>query len=71
MSPLKTAITRSRGPLFKFLAEGSLLEVRPMSINKPRGLRCKFAPVDEWLYGDIREDVIEQGASNEESRRRV
>jgi len=94
MSPLKTAITRSRGPLFKFLTEGSLqnttgskaarvklastkkgienfltgslLEVRPMSINKLQGLRCKVASVDEWLSGDIREDVIgaiEQGAS--------
>ena len=94
MSPIRTAITRSRGPLFKFLTEGSLqnttgskanrvklastkkgvenfltgslLEVRPMSINKLQGLRCKVATVDEWLSGDIREDVIgaiEQGAS--------
>lgn len=94
MSPLRTAITRSRGPLFKFLTEGSLqnttgskanrqklastkkgienfltgslIEVRPMSINKLQGLRCKIATVDEWLSGDIREDVIgaiEQGAS--------
>lgn len=94
MSPIKTAITRSRGPLFKFLTEGSiqnttgskanrvklastkkgienfltgsLLEVRPMSIDKLQGLRCKVATVDEWLSGDIREDVIgaiEQGAS--------
>ncbi len=94
MSPLKTAITRSRGPWFKFLTEGSLqnttgsranrvklastkkgienfltnslLEVRPMSIDKLQGLRCKVATVDEWLSGDIREDVvgaIEQGAS--------
>lgn len=94
MSPLRTAITRSRGPLFKFLTEGSLqnttgskanrmklastkkgienfltgslLEIRPMSINKLQGLRCKIATVDEWLSGDIREDVIgaiEQGAS--------
>lgn len=94
MSPIKTAITRSRGPLFKFLTEGSiqnttgskanrvklastkkgienfltgsLLEVRPMSIDKLQGLRCKIATVDEWLSGDIREDVIgaiEQGAS--------
>ena len=94
MSPIKTAITRSRGPLFKFLTEGSiqnttgskanrvklastkkgienfltgsLLEIRPMSIDKLQGLRCKVATVDEWLSGDIREDVIgaiEQGAS--------
>lgn len=94
MSPIRTAITRSRGPLFKFLTEGSLqnttgskanrmklastkkgvenfltgslLEIRPMSIDKLQGLRCKVASVDEWLSGDIREDVIgaiEQGAS--------
>ena len=94
MSPLRTAITRARGPLFKFLTEGSLqnttgskanrqklaptkkgienfltgslLEIRPMSIDKLQGLRCKIATVDEWLSGDIREDVvgaIEQGAS--------
>lgn len=94
MSPLRTAITRARGPLFKFLTEGSLqnttgsramrqklvptkkgvenfltgslLEVRPMSINKLQGLRPKISTVDEWLSGDIREDVvgaIEQGAS--------
>ena len=94
MSPIKTAITRSRGPLFKFLTEGSiqnttgskanrvklastkkgienfltgsLLEIRPMNIDKLQGLRCKVATVDEWLSGDIREDVIgaiEQGAS--------
>lgn len=94
MSPIRTAITRSRGPLHKFLTEGSLqnttgskakrmklastkkgienfltgslLEVRPMSIDKLQGLRCKIATVDEWLSGDIREDVIgaiEQGAS--------
>ena len=94
MSPIRTAITRSRGPLFKFLTEGSiqnttgskanrcklastkkgienfltgsLLEVRPMSIDKLQGLRCKIATVDEWLSGDVREDVIgaiEQGAS--------
>ena len=94
MSPIRTSITRSRGPLFKFLTEGSLqnttgsksnriklastkkgienfltgslLEVRPMSIDKLQGLRCKIATVDEWLSGDIREDVIgaiEQGAS--------
>lgn len=94
LSPIRTAITRARGPLFKFLTEGSiqnttgskanrqklastkkgienfltgsLLEIRPMSINKLQGLRCKIATVDEWLSGDIREDVIgaiEQGAS--------
>ena len=94
MSPIRTAITRSRGPLFKFLTEGSLqnttgskakrqklvstkkgienfltgslIEVRPMSIDKLQGLRCKIATVDEWLSGDIREDpigAIEQGAS--------
>lgn len=94
MSPLRTAITRARGPLFKFLTEGSLqnttgsrskrqklastkkgienfltnslLEVRPMSIDRLQGLRPKVATVDEWLSGDIREDVvgaIEQGAS--------
>ena len=94
MSPLRTAITRAKGPLFQFLTEGSLqnttgskanrpklaatkkgienfltgslIEVRPMSINKLQGLRCKIATVDEWLSGDIREDVIgaiEQGAS--------
>lgn len=94
MSPIRTAITRSRGPLFKFLTEGSmqnttgpralrvklastkkgienfltgsLLEVRPMSINKLQGLRPKVSTVDEWLSGDIREDVVgavEQGAS--------
>jgi phage terminase large subunit-like protein len=94
MSPIRTAITRSRGPLFAFLTEGSLqnttgsranrvklaatkkgvenfltgsmLEVRPMTINKLQGLRTKVATVDEWLSGDLREDVIgaiEQGAS--------
>ncbi len=94
MSPIRTAITRARGPLFKFLTEGSiqnttgskanrvklastkkgienfltgsLLEVRPMSIAKLQGLRPKVATIDEWLSGDIREDVvgaIEQGAS--------
>lgn len=94
MSPQRTAITRSRGPLFEFLTEGSLqnttgsmatrvkllstkkgienhltgslLEVRPMSIDKLQGLRCKVATVDEWLSGDVREDpisAIEQGAS--------
>ena len=94
MAPLRTAITRARGPYFKFLTYGSinnttgskanrtklastkkgienfltnsLIEIRPMSINKLQGLRCKIATVDEWLSGDIREDVIgaiEQGAS--------
>jgi phage terminase large subunit-like protein len=94
MSPIRTAIARARGPLFKFLTDGSLsnttgskadrqklastkkgiqnfltnslLEVRPMSIDKLQGLRPKFSSVDEWLSGDIREDVvgaIEQGAS--------
>lgn len=94
MSPIRTAIVRSRGPLFKLLTYGSLnnttgskanrqklastklgiqnfitgsiLESRPMSIDKLQGLRCKLSTVDEWLSGDIREDVIgtlEQGAS--------
>lgn len=94
MSPIRTSINRARGPLFKFLTEGSLqnttgskadrvklastklgiqnfltgsiLEVRPMSIDKLQGARCKIATVDEWLSGDVREDVIgalEQGAS--------
>ena len=94
MSPMRTAITRSRGPLFKFLTEGSLqnttgsrakrqklastkkgienfltgslIEIRPMSVAKLQGLRVKVATVDEWLSGDIREDVIgaiEQGAA--------
>lgn len=94
MSPLRTAITRAKGPLFQFLTEGSLqnttgsranrmklastkkgienfltgslLEVRPMSIDKLQGLRPRISTVDEWLSGDIREDVvgaIEQGAS--------
>ena len=94
LSPIRTSIARARGPLFKFLTEGSLqnttgskldrvklastkkgienfltgslLEIRPMSINKLQGLRCKTATIDEWLSGDIREDVvgaIEQGAS--------
>ena len=94
MSPIRTAITRSRGPLYKFFTEGSifnttgikanrtklastkkgvenfltgsLLEVRPMTIDKLQGLRPKISTVDEWLSGDIREDVvgaIEQGAS--------
>ena len=94
LSPIRTSIIRSRGPLFQFLTEGSLqnttgsranrqklastkkgvenfltgslLEARPMSINKLQGLRVKCATVDEWLSGDIREDVIgalEQGAA--------
>lgn len=94
MSPFRTAITRSRGPLFQFLTEGSmqnttgsranrvklastkkgvenfltgsLLEIRPMAINKLQGLRPKVSTIDEWLSGDIREDVVgavEQGAS--------
>jgi phage terminase large subunit-like protein len=94
MSPIRTAITRSRGPLYKFLTygpapntsnskanrqklvptkrgienllTGSLLEVRPMSIDKLQGPRPKVTTIDEWLSGDVREDVvgaIEQGAS--------
>jgi len=94
LSPIRTSITRARGPLFKFLTEGSiqnttgskanrvklastkkgienfltgsLLEIRPMSVQKLQGLRCKIADADEWLSGDIKEDVIgaiEQGAS--------
>ena len=94
LSPIRTAIARSRGPLFKFLTEGSLqnttgskanrqklastkkgienfltgslLEARPMSIDKLQGLRPKISTIDEWLSGDVREDVIgaiEQGAS--------
>jgi phage terminase large subunit-like protein len=94
MSPIRTAITRSRGPLFAFLTEGSLqnttgsratrvklastkkgvenfltgsiLEVRPMTVNKLQGLRPKISTIDEWLSGDVREDVVgavEQGAS--------
>lgn len=97
MSPIRTSITRSRGPLFKFLTEGSLqnttgskanrvklastkkgienlltgslLEVRPMKIDKLQGLRVKVATVDEWLSGDTREDpigAIEQGAAKEQ-----
>ena len=97
LSPIRTSIARARGPLFKFLTEGSLqnttgskanraklastkkgienfltsslLEIRPMSINKLQGLRNKISTVDEWLSGDIREDVIgaiEQGASKME-----
>ena len=94
MSPIRTSITRARGPLFKFLTEGSLqnttgsramrqklastkkgienfltgslLEIRPMSIHKLQGLRPKVSTIDEWLSGDLREDIIgavEQGAS--------
>nr|DAQ67641.1 MAG TPA: Large Terminase [Caudoviricetes sp.] len=94
MSPIRTSITRARGPLFKFLTDGSLqnttgskanrmklastkngienfltgslLQIRAMRIDKLQGLRCKVSTVDEWLSGDIREDVIgaiEQGAS--------
>ena len=97
LSPIRTAITRSKGPLLKFLTEGSLqnttgskakrmklaatkkgienfltgslLEVRPMRIDKLQGMRVKVATVDEWLSGDIREDpiaAIEQGASKEQ-----
>lgn len=94
LQPIRTAIIRAKGPLFKFLTDGSinnttgsraarqklcstkkgienfltgsLLEVRPMTIDKLQGLRCKIATVDEWLSGDLREDpigAIEQGAS--------
>jgi phage terminase large subunit-like protein len=94
MSPIRTAITRSRGPLFEFLTEGSMqnttgskanrvklastkkgienfltgsiVEVRPMAINKLQGLRPKISTIDEWLSGDVREDIVgavEQGAS--------
>ncbi len=97
LSPIRTSITRARGPLFKFLTEGSLqnttgskanrvklastkkgienfltgslLQIRPMSIDKLQGLRVKLATVDEWLSGDIRENVIEtleQGAAKEQ-----
>ena len=94
MSPIRTAITRARGPLFQFLTEGSLqnttgskskrvklastkkgienfltgslIEIRPMTIDKLQGLRCKIATIDEWLSCDVREDIVaavEQGAS--------
>ena len=97
LSPIRTSITRARGPLFKFLTEGSiqnttgskanrcklastkkgienfltgsLLQIRPMSIDKLQGLKVKVATIDEWLSGDIREDVIgaiEQGAAKEQ-----
>ena len=98
LSPIRTSITRARGPLFKFLTEGSLqnttgskanrcklastkkgienfltgsmIQIRPMTIDKLQGLRVKLATVDEWLSGDIRENVIEtliQGAAKEQS----
>ena len=94
LSPIRTAITRARGPLFQFLTEGSLqnttgsranrvklastkkgienfftgsiIEIRPMTVDKLQGLKCKIATIDEWLSGDVREDVmgaIEQSAS--------
>lgn len=94
MSPIKTAITRSRGPLYKFLTDGSInnttgskvnkqklaatkkgivnfitgsiLEIKPMTIDKIQGSRAKYWSIDEWLSGDVREDIIEaaeQGAS--------
>ena len=97
MSPIRTSITRARGPLFKFLTEGSLqnttgskanrvklastkkgienfltgsmIQIRPMNIDKLQGLKVKFATIDEWLSGDVREDVIgaiEQGAAKEQ-----
>lgn len=97
LSPIRTSITRARGPLFQFLTEGSLqnttgskatrqklastkkgienfltgslLQIRPMSIDKLQGLKVKVATIDEWLSGDVREDVIgaiEQGAAKEQ-----
>lgn len=97
LSPIRTSITRARGPLFQFLTEGSLqnttgskanrqklastkkgienfltgslVQIRPMSIDKLQGLKLKIATIDEWLSGDIREDVIgaiEQGAAKEQ-----
>lgn len=97
LSPMRTSITRARGPLFKFLTEGSLqnttgskanrvklastkkgienfltgslLQIRPMTIDKLQGLKLKVATIDEWLSGDTREDVIgaiEQGAAKEQ-----
>lgn len=102
LTPIRTSITRARGPLFQFLTEGSLqnttgskanrqklastkkgienfltgslLEIRPMTIDKLQGLQLKVASVDEWLSGDIREDVIgalEQGATKEQSATEV
>lgn len=98
LSPIRTSITRARGPLFKFLTEGSiqnttgskanrvklastkkgienfltgsLLEIRPMTIDKLQGLRVKIATVDEWLSGDVKEDVVgalEQSAAKEQN----
>ena len=97
LSPIRTSITRARGPYFKFLTEGSLqnttgskanrvklastkkgienfitgsmLQIRPMSIDKLQGIKCRLATIDEWLSGDVREDVIgalEQGARKEQ-----
>ena len=97
MSPIRTALVISRGPMFKFLTfgsinnttgskynqvklastkkgienrlTGSLIEVRPMSVDKLQGMRPNVATIDEWLSGDIREDVvgaIEQGCSKNE-----
>lgn len=97
LSPIRTSITRSRGPLFKFLTDGSMqnttgskanrcklastkkgienfltgsiIQIRPMSIDKLQGLKVKVATIDEWLSGDVREDVIgalEQGAAKEQ-----
>lgn len=97
LSPIRTSITRARGPLFKFLTDGSMhnttgskanrcklastkkgienfvtgsmLQIRPMSIDKLQGLKVKVATIDEWLSGDVREDVIgaiEQGAAKEQ-----
>ena len=97
LSPMRTSITRARGPLFKFLTRGSLqnttgsranrcnlastkkgienfmtgsmVQIRPMSIDKLQGLKVKVATIDEWLSGDVREDVIgaiEQGAAKEQ-----
>lgn len=91
MSPIRTAIARAKGPMFKFMTQGSILsntsskvklastkkgienfmtnslvEVRPMSIDKLQGLRTKYATIDEWLSGKVKENVIgaiEQGAS--------
>lgn len=94
LAPIRTAIARSLGPVFKFLTEGSiqnttgnkadrvklsstkkgienfltnsLLEARPMSIDKIQGSRPKYTTIDEWLSGNTREDVVgatEQGAS--------
>lgn len=98
VSPVKTSIIRSRGPLFKFLTAGSLqnttgsradrpklvstkkgienfltgsyLEIRPMTIDKLQGLRCKYVSIDEWLSGDVKEDVVgavEQGAAKNDN----